>query len=447
MVRTIFRNTFLVGSTVLLLCAAFFFGLQYTQAKEATTEALRQEIEYAKEGLALSGPSYLDSLDNTNRVTWISADGEVLYDNQFPGELPNQLNYPEVQQAVSEGTGHSIRRSDSSRESTMYYAVLCTDGSVLRLSRPLEAVREALTSVSMMVWILILLLLISIVLSFRAAKQIVKPINAMDLDDPSANPYPELAPLVQRIQDQSLTIREEAEQREELRREFSANVSHELKTPLTSISGFAELMQQGLVPPAKIPEFSGDIYRESQRLIALVDDIIRLSKLDENAIAPDWEPVDLYDLSADILDSLRPAAGQQNISLSLTGDHLSVLGIRSLLSEMVYNLCDNAIKYNHPGGSVTVSLSKEDKDTLLRVSDTGIGIPKNSQDRVFERFYRVDKSHSKGLGGTGLGLSIVKHGAQFHGADISLESDLGEGTVITLRFPEKREPVKDSAEA
>ncbi len=435
MVKTIFRNTFIVGIVVLLLCAGLFFGIQFTQTMESTYETLRQEAEYAEKGLMLIGQRYLESIGNTNRVTWISKTGEVLYDNRVGDKIANQRDDPEVRDALETGAGRSVRESGSIGERTVYYARRCEDGTILRLSRPMSAVQQALTSMTLLLWILVLMLLISIVLAFRAAKQIVKPINEMDLDDPSATPYPELAPLLQRIQDQSLTIREEGEQREQLRREFSANVSHELKTPLTSISGFAELMAQGLVPAEKIPEFSGDIYRESQRLINLVDDIIRLSKLDENAVPPDWEDVDLYDLASDTIDSLRPAAEKQNVSLRLMGEHLSVKGIRRLLSEMVYNLCDNAIKYNRPGGSVTVTVSPGAEGTEVCVADNGIGIPKDKQDRVFERFYRVDKSHSRELGGTGLGLSIVKHGAQFHGASIRLESDLDAGTAITLVFP------------
>lgn len=226
----------------------------------------------------------------------------------------------------------------------------------------------------------------------------------------------------------------EREQREKLRREFSANVSHELKTPLTSISGFAELMKEGMVPPGKVKEFSGDIYRESRRLIDLVDDIIRLSKLDENAGLYETETVDLYDLSDDILANLRPIAGRRGITLSLVGEHVRMTGTWRILNEMVYNLCDNAIKYNRDGGSVTVSVQRRDGHIRLCVSDTGIGIPYADQPRVFERFYRVDKSHSKEAGGTGLGLSIVKHGAQYHNARVELVSEPGQGTAITIVF-------------
>jgi two-component system phosphate regulon sensor histidine kinase PhoR len=256
----------------------------------------------------------------------------------------------------------------------------------------------------------------------------------MDLDHPEST-YPELAPLVGKIKEQKMTIQEEVSQRESLRREFSANVSHELKTPLTSISGFAELIAEGVATGDKAKEFSRDIYKESQRLLALIEDIIKISKLDEDAVGPEREPVDLYDMASEVLNGLRSEADKQNISLQLTGEHAEVSGNWQLLSEMVYNLCDNAIKYNHFGGTVTVDVSVQDGQPKLSVADTGIGIAKEHQKRVFERFYRVDKSHSKEIGGTGLGLSIVKHGAQYHNAQVKLESEPGIGTTITLEFP------------
>ena len=434
MTKTIFRNTFLVGMSVLLLCGALFFGLQYTQIKEETYAALQQESVYAEQGMLLSGTEYLEKLGDTNRVTWIREDGAVLYDSEEGTELPGQLDCEEVSEARTTGEGQSIRKSEQDGVTAMYYARLCQDGTVLRLSRPMSAVRYALVAVSPVLWICVLVLMISGVLAFRAAKQIVEPINGLDLDDPNPDTYPELTPLITRIQEQKLTIQEEVEQREQLRREFSANVSHELKTPLTSISGFAELMAQGVVPPDKVREFSGDIYKESQRMIALVDDIMKLSKLDEGGGAPEWETVDLYELAEETVDSLRSIARKQNVSLTVTGSHQSVRGVWQLLSEMVYNLCDNAIKYNISGGSVTVSVWQNGQTVTLSVVDTGIGIPYADQSRVFERFYRVDKSHSKEVGGTGLGLSIVKHAAQYHSAKLELKSDPGHGTAIAVNF-------------
>ena len=226
----------------------------------------------------------------------------------------------------------------------------------------------------------------------------------------------------------------EREQREKLRQEFSANVSHELKTPLTSITGFAELMKEGMVTGEKVKEFAGDIYREARRLIDLVNDIIRLSRLDENSKLFESEQVDLYDLCDEIIANLQNVAERQNVMFSLSGEHVTISGVWQILNEMVYNLCDNAIKYNRPGGTVDVSVRRDGCSVRLTVRDTGIGIPYADQPRVFERFYRVDKSHSKEVGGTGLGLSIVKHGAQYHNARLELESEPGKGTSISITF-------------
>ena len=227
----------------------------------------------------------------------------------------------------------------------------------------------------------------------------------------------------------------EREQREKLRREFSANVSHELKTPLTSISGFAELMSQGLVPADKVREFSLDIQKECTRLTNLVEDIIDLSRLEEGGGDMTWEDIDLYTLCDDVLQSLEPVAKRQTVTLRLAGESLQVRGVYQVLREMIYNLCDNAIKYNRSGGSVTVTAARSAGRASVTVADTGIGIPYEDQSRVFERFYRVDKSHSRAIGGTGLGLSIVKHAAALHGAEIKLQSQPEDGTVITVLFP------------
>lgn len=227
----------------------------------------------------------------------------------------------------------------------------------------------------------------------------------------------------------------EREQREKLRREFSANVSHELKTPLTSISGFAELMSQGLVPPDKLREFSLDIQKECTRLTNLVEDIIDLSRLEEGGGDMTWEDIDLYTLCDDVLQSLEPVAKRQAVTLRLAGESLQVRGVYQVLREMIYNLCDNAIKYNRSGGSVTVTVARSAGRASVAVADTGIGIPYEDQSRIFERFYRVDKSHSRAIGGTGLGLSIVKHAAALHGAEIKLQSQPEDGTVITVLFP------------
>ena len=283
---------------------------------------------------------------------------------------------------------------------------------------------------------LVLLLGISALAASALAGQLLKPVNAIDLDDPQIPAtYPELEPLVDRLKEQKETISAQTAERERMRREFTANVSHELKTPLTSISGFAELISEGMCSEDMMKEFSKDIYKESQRMITLVDDILRLSKLDEEGVGTEFEMVDLYSVAEDVIDILTPQADKKNVKLSLEGEAAAVRGVWQIIYEMVFNLCDNAIKYNREGGSAFVSIgSSAEGRPSITVKDTGIGIPQGEQERVFERFYRVDKSHSKAIGGTGLGLSIVKHGAQLHNAAIRMESSSGKGTKIELIF-------------
>ncbi len=226
----------------------------------------------------------------------------------------------------------------------------------------------------------------------------------------------------------------EKESQDQLRREFTANVSHELKTPLTSISGTAEMLKNGFVSPEDVPHFAANLYDEATRLVTLIDDILKLSQLDEGSVLAEKAPVDLYALCQTILEQLSDTAGKKQVHMELTGERATVSGVQQILYEMVYNLCDNAIKYNVDGGSVLLTVSQESDGVCLCVADTGIGIPLEDQARVFERFYRVDKSHSKQIGGTGLGLSIVKHGAAYHNADIRLDSQVGQGTTICIVF-------------
>lgn len=435
MTRKIFQNAFLLGACVLMVCAVLFFTVEYQQKMKETYDALKGEAQYAACGLELGGRSYLERLENINRVTWIASDGSVLYDSQYADLRSNQGVYPEVADALRLGEGQGERRSDSGGVNTMYYAFLCDDGTVLRLSRPLSAVRYALLAVSPVLWVFLLVLLISGAVAFRLAKQILKPVNELNLDVPEPETtYPELMPLIRRLQEQRMTILRDSAERENLRKEFFSNVSHELKTPLTSISGFAELMRDGLVPPEKVTEFAGDIYQETQRLILLVEDILRLSRLDEERGFPEPVEMDLYRTAEEILSSLSHYARRRGLTLKLEGSSTCVQGISQVVHEMIANLVDNAIKYNREGGSVTVHVGREGDRPMVQVSDTGIGIPETEQGRVFERFYRVDKSHSRQIGGTGLGLSIVKHGAQLLGAQVTLTSKPGQGTTVTVLF-------------
>ena len=262
-------------------------------------------------------------------------------------------------------------------------------------------------------------------------ERLIRPINELDIEHPLENVvYEELRPLLTAMDRRN----KEKAAVEDMRKEFSANVSHELKTPLTSISGYAEIMKNGLVRPEDIPNFSERIYKEAKRLITLIEDIIKLSKLDEGSVEIEKEEVDLYELSREIISRLSMQASMKHVHVSLSGEPVTYVGIRQILDEMIYNICENAIKYNVEGGSVSVWVGSTLNGPKVQVNDTGIGIPKEHQERIFERFYRVDKSHSKEIGGTGLGLSIVKHAVSTLNGSIVLRSEEGSGTEITMKF-------------
>ena len=438
MTKTIFKNTFFVGLLVLTICAVLFFGMQYEQIAEKTFEQLRLEADFAEHGVMMDGSSWLERLDSSDRMTWIDADGNILYDSESAPSLSGEDTFQKLQSALKKGEGQASWKAREEGVMYSFFAKTCQDGTVLRVGRKVSIFRAALVTSSPVMWVLVLVMLIAGAFAFRASKQIVTPVNNLNLDHLDDIPYPELRPLVDKIEEQRLTIQEETATREEMRREFSANVSHELKTPLTSISGFAEMMSEGIVTEDKVAEFAKNIYQESQRLIALIDDIIKLSRLDEESVIPQKEKVDLYELSQDVADKLKPVADRNNISIDIKGESTVISGVYQLLFEMLYNLCDNAVKYNYPGGNVSIGISSDQNATRLSVTDTGIGIGKEHQKRVFERFYRVDQSHSREMGGTGLGLSIVKHGALYHNAEVELHSEEGIGTEIVLVFPNEQ---------
>ena len=351
--------------------------------------------------------------------------------------MENHLEREEIVDALKLGKGESKRYSTTLLERQLYCAVRLADGSVLRLSSSQPAWWSlALGMVRPILLVALAAVGISLFLAFRLSKWIIRPLNTLNLDElESAAAYEEVTPLLERIGSQQEKIRRQEAEAEQMRQEFTANVSHELKTPLTAISGYAELLSEGMVKREDVPHFSKQILAESRRMIALVEDIIRLSHLDEGADDMQREDVDLYELAALTIRNLTPAAESAGISLHLSGERAMLYGIPFLLETILFNLCDNAIKYNRKGGSASIRIETAPEAVLVSVSDTGIGIPKPEQERIFERFYRVDKSRSKAVGGTGLGLSIVKHAAIVHDARIEIDSTVGKGTTFTVIFP------------
>ena len=553
MTKRIFRSIVFAVLVVLLAAVSLIVGVVYSYIDRIQFSQLRVETALAAHAVANEGLAYFDRLDDSMdcRITWIGADGTVLYDNRSDsGTMVNHLERQEVVQALESGYGQSIRYSDTLMQQYIYAAERLPDGTVLRLSSSRQSVFQLLVDT---LWPILLVICLAAVLTLwlanRLAQQIVRPLNALDLDGTlHSHTYPEIRPLLQRLdvqqeqlrkQEQELVQRQrefhtvtkslpeglvllnasgsilsinpaasrllevtpncvgadfsvanrnpvitalvdkaftgkKAEQTvlldggtymaaarpvktegilsgvvlllldltqkqkaETLRREFTANVSHELKTPLHAISGYAELLKSGMVRPEDAAGFYEKIYSQAQRLVQLVEDILRLSRLDEGAMDMDWSCMDLYAELKNTARELSGAAELAGVSLEIRGESAMLSGIPQLHNAILFNLLDNAIKYNHRGGRVTAAVENLENSVVLSVSDTGMGIPAAHQERVFERFYRVDKSHSREVGGTGLGLSIVKHAVQILHAKLDLHSVSGEGTLIRVTFPKE----------
>ena len=555
--RKIFYSILLASLIVLLASFTVIIGVMYDYSTGLLKRQMRLELGLARGALESSGVAYLEGLDidESSRVTWIASDGTVLFESDAdPAVMDNHLGREEISEALAAGWGESSRWSSTLTEQTIYSAVRLDDGSVLRISNSRASVLSLLFGMlPPMALIFAGAFILSAILAGRMSKRVVEPLNRLDLDHPLENDaYPELSPLLNRINRQHqqisaqlLELRRRTEEfaqitgsmneglillgakgevisinpaaerlfmtdmscvgqnfltvdrtpeltqaisratstghaelrceregreyqfdlsriesdgkvtgivllafdvteqalAESRRREFTANVSHELKTPLQTIIGSAELIENGLVKAEDMPRFIGHIRFEATRLVRLIEDIIRLSQLDEEQEMP-REDVNLYELCDEVVKSLEPTASARGIKLELVGGVCVINGVRRLLYEIVYNLCDNAIKYNVDDGSVTVTAKPDSDGVLLSVSDTGIGIPPEHQSRIFERFYRVDKSHSKQSGGTGLGLSIVKHAVKYHNAKLELVSAPGKGTTITVHFPAKEHKIE-----
>lgn len=437
----IFKSTFLLGSLVYFLCAIMFISNLYNYFEQQIFNELENEATFIEDFILNHQYDEIRNFDTKNRITLIHKNGEVFFDNKVDiQEMENHFTREEILGALQNKQAKVARFSSTMTEKTLYYAKLLSNQDILRISCNQHSVVVLVLGMSQSLLIMfVIAIIICAVIAKFVSKKIVEPLNKINLENPEdTNVYQELKPFTHRISEENF----EKEQREELRQQFSANVSHELKTPLTSISGFAEILKNGGTDEQTTKDFANTIYEETQRMISLVNDIIKLSKLDEKSISQEKEEINLAELSKEVITPLLPVAEKKNVKIDLEAENqVFINGVRSVIFEMIYNLVENAIKYNKNDGKVIVKVSKisenpssKKQTVVLSVSDTGIGIPKNEQERIFERFYRIDKSRSKESGGTGLGLSIVKHGAKYHNAKVTLSSQEGKGSTFTIYF-------------
>jgi len=441
----IFRAIWIVAIAVFLASLLLIMGSLYSYFSSVQKKQLRIETELASQGVSLSGADYFNNLKVENyRITWVSPDGKVLYDDEAnTANMQNHLERPEIKQALKEGFGEATRHSYTLEDQQYYAAKRLPDGSVLRMSIVQQSVWSLLFGFAQPIcFVIFAALILSYILASRSARKIVAPINEIDLDHPNQyfgqNNFKEIEPLLRHISAQQIQLKQDQEEIEKaalIRQEFSANVSHELKTPLHVISGYAELFENGLVKEEDIKPFAKKIHAESLRMTKLIEDIIELTKLDNGGTEMKWEKCDFYSIAKNAVDTLESAASDMNIKLIVNGENAPVTAIPQMIYSIVYNLCDNAIKYSQPNGYVSVTVTQNDRHTVLTVKDTGIGIQEEEQKRIFERFYRVDKSRSKEVCGTGLGLSIVKHAVMIHKGNIRLNSVFGKGSEFIVTIP------------
>ena len=433
-------NLRLIGIAVIavLATAIGITFIYYGLFKKQVQAGLRTNAEVLMEtGVFEKSSQYADVKlpINNLRVTWIDSDGVVLFDNDNDiNVMPNHKDRPEIQDAFHTGHGQCVRNSDTMDMNTFYYALKQKDGTVIRVSCDASSLLSVFGNVFPAVTgILAVIIVVCIVLSQLLTRTLIEPIERMakNMDSVQEKPvYKEIAPFAEKIRTQHENILAAARSRQD----FTANVSHELKTPLTAISGYAELIENEMVNHEQGIHFAHEIKRNSERLLSLINDIIRLSELDDSDLKLEFETVDLHDLGEQCIHSMQMQADKNEVTLHLEGASVPMNGNKTLLEELLFNLCSNAVRYNKKGGSVTIVTTIENTRPVLIVKDTGIGIPKEQQERVFERFYRVDKSRSKSTGGTGLGLAIVKHIVAQHDAQMTLTSEVGVGTEIKIVF-------------
>ena len=434
------KSMLLVLCITLLTTFSLLIAATYFQSLNNMKAELKQEAVYIQTAINISGTKYLEDMDAAQvktRLTVIDENGTVLYDSKEDDfTFENHKERKEVKDAFANGWGEDLRKSNTLGEQTYYYALTLNDGNILRVAKTVDNVQPAIMDMlPYMAVIAVGMFCFAYFLAKWQTSRLIRPINNLNLEEPlENNVYEELKPLLLSIDKQN----KEKEAVANMRKEFSANVSHELKTPLMSISGYAELMMNGMVPPDKMQDFSGRIFHESERLSNLVADIIQLSRLDEKNGETMFEQVDIGELGEDVINNLQNRAAKKKINLEYTGGPAQMQGVRHVLYEMFYNITDNAIRYTPDGGDVKVFVGKLNGKPYFRVEDNGIGIPESEQQRIFERFYRVDKSHSRETGGTGLGLSIVKHGAVLHHAKILLDSEPGKGTKMEILFDQTK---------
>lgn len=441
----IFKAIWIVTIVVFLASLVLIMGASYNYFSAVQKKQLRIETELAAQGVALAGDDYLKQLKPDDyRITWVSQNGNVLFDNEADtAVMQNHLEREEIKQAIETGFGEATRHSYTLADQQFYAAKLLPDGTILRLSTSQLSVGTLLFGFAPPIsFVILLALILSFVLASRLAKMIVKPINEINLQYPERyygkENYKEIEPLLRHISEQQNQLKKDQAEIEKaalIRQEFSANVSHELKTPLHAISGYAELIENGMVNKDDVKPFARKIRGESLRMTKLVEDIIDLTQLDNGDSDMKWETCNLLTIAENAIFSLEDAASAMDVEISLEGADCQITAIPHMLYSIVYNLCDNAIKYNHRGGSVKVSVTQSGKNAMLSVTDTGIGIPEESLERIFERFYRVDKSRSKEVGGTGLGLAIVKHAVNIHNGETEVHSIPGKGTEFIVKLP------------
>lgn len=445
MKKSIFRYVLAASVSITVVSFLLMIFVAYGYLSDILRDHLREELDLAARGVEMSGGEYLEGFaDKSLRFTWVDAGGTVIFDSEAGAqEMENHLSREEISEALESGSGESVRYSDTLSELRVYSALRLSDGTVLRISGSQKTLTYLMLGFLLpMLLIVAFAFIMSFLLASRIAKRLVRPINDIDPDKPTKyigkREYSEIEPLLKRMEAQRLQIKADSAELEKtslIRQEFTANVSHELKTPLHAIAGYAELIESGLASEEDIRPFAGKIRAEAGRMTKLVSDIIELSKLDSGAAGTQREHVDLYRIAENAVDSLEYTASEAGITIKLSGVSAVIEGIPRVLYSIVYNLCDNAVKYNKFGGSVSVNVADLGESAVVSVRDTGIGIPKADIDRIFERFYRVDKSHSSEVGGTGLGLSIVKHGALIHKASVNVESIEGIGSEFTVTFP------------